>query len=39
MNMDLGDDLKEIIIFGWFKCGKVFIGDEVVVEIFGEFKV
>lgn len=39
MNMDLVDEVKEIIIFGWLKCGKVFIDDEVVVEIFGKFKV
>lgn len=37
-NMDLGDDLKEIIISGRSKCGKAFTGDEVVVEILGESK-
>lgn len=37
-NLDLGDDLKEIIISGRSKCGKVYTGDEVVVEILGESK-
>lgn len=37
-NLDLGDDTKEIIISGRSKCGKVFTGDEVVVEILGESK-
>lgn len=38
MNMDLADEVKEIIISGRSKCGKVFTDDEVVVEILGESK-
>lgn len=38
MNMDLADEVKEIIISGRSKCGKVFTDDEVVVEILGKSK-
>ncbi|XP_062578568.1 helicase with zinc finger domain 2-like [Saccostrea cucullata] len=37
-NLDLGDDVKEILISGRSKCGKAFTDDEVVVEILGESK-
>lgn len=37
-NMNLADEVKEIIISGRSKCGKVFTDDEVVVEILGESK-
>uniref|UniRef100_K1QW01 Uncharacterized protein n=1 Tax=Magallana gigas TaxID=29159 RepID=K1QW01_MAGGI len=37
-NLNVADEVKEIIISGRSKCGKVFTDDEVVVEILGESK-
>eukprot|EP00105_Crassostrea_gigas_P045281 XP_019929429.1 PREDICTED: helicase with zinc finger domain 2-like [Crassostrea gigas] len=37
-NLNLADEVKEIVISGRSKCGKVFTDDEVVVEILGESK-
>ena len=37
-NLDIEDEVKEIMISGRSKCGKVFTDDEVVVEILGESK-
>lgn len=34
INLDVGDELKDIEILGRLKVGKVFDGDIVLVEIF-----
>lgn len=36
INLNDNDSVRNIEIFGWLKCGKVYSEDEVVVEIISE---